>query len=180
MKKLLPILLLSAVLTIGSCQVMAGETPDNIPQKPSKEQCLKSKQSFENRLNLSEKQKEKAKKIHQKGAKQMKSIMQKKGELRKELASIKKSELDEAAKKEQMDKKIKEMKALDKKARDVSIVNLPVHITIGCDVVTYLFLCSSGHFAKATSTNIAFSIVISHSRICVISSCEVKLFIFTI
>ena len=119
MKKLLPILLLSAVLTIGSCQVMAGETPDNIPQKPSKEQCLKSKQSFENRLNLSEKQKEKAKKIHQKGAKQMKSIMQKKGELRKELASIKKSELDEAAKKEQMDKKIKEMKALDKKARDV-------------------------------------------------------------
>ena len=119
MKKLLPILLLSAVLTIGSCQVMAGETPDKIPQKPSKEQCLKNRQSFENRLNLTEKQKEKAKKIHQKGAKQMKPLMQKRMDLKKQITAIKKSDTDEASKREQIDKKIKEMKALDKKAHEI-------------------------------------------------------------
>jgi len=119
MKKLLPVLLLSAVLTIGSVQAMAGETTDKIPQKPQKEQCMKQKQNFEKRLNLTEKQKEKAKKIHQKGAKQMKPLMKKMGKLRKEIGEIKKSELEESAKKEQIDKKFKELKALDQKAHKI-------------------------------------------------------------
>lgn len=119
MKKLLPMLLLSAVLTIGSCQVMAGEIPDNIPKKPSKEQCLKNRQSFEKRLNLTEEQKTKAKKIHQKGAKQMKSLMDKKIELKKEIRTIKKSDLDETKKHEQISKKFKEMRKLDKKAHQI-------------------------------------------------------------
>lgn len=119
MKKLLPTLFLSAALMIGTTQAIAGETPDSIPQKPAKEQCTKTKQTFEKRLNLTDKQKEKAKKIHQKGAKQMKTVMQKTGELRKEIAEIKKSNLDESAQKEQIDKKIKEIKALDKKAHEI-------------------------------------------------------------
>ena len=123
MKKLLPILLLSAVLTIGTVQANADETADKIPQKPQKEQCQRTKQTFEKRLNLTEKQKEKAKKIHQKGAKQMKPLMEKKGELRKEIKEIKKSELDETQKREQIDKKIKEIKALDKKAQNIRKTN---------------------------------------------------------
>lgn len=119
MKKLLPVLLLSAVLTIGSVQAMAGETTDKIPQKPQKEQCMKQKQNFEKRLNLTEKQKEKAKKIHQKGAKQMKPLMEKRGKLRKDIEQIKKSDLDETKKHEQIDNKIKELKALDKKAHEI-------------------------------------------------------------
>lgn len=119
MKKLIPVLFLTAVLTFGASQVLAGETPSSIPQKPSKEQCLKQKQTFEQRLNLTEKQKEKAKKIHQKGAKQMKPLMEKRMSLRNEIAQIKKSESDECAKKEQIDKKVKELKALDKKANEI-------------------------------------------------------------
>ena len=123
MKKLLPIMFLTAVLTFGASAVMADETPDKLPQKPPKEQCLKQRQSFEKRLNLTEKQKEKAKKIHQKGAKQMKPLMGKRNELRKEIAQIKKSELDENAKKEQIDKKFKQMRELDKKAHEIRKAN---------------------------------------------------------
>ena len=47
MKKLLPVLLLSAVLTIGSAQAFANESADTIPQKPQKEQQMKVRQSFE-------------------------------------------------------------------------------------------------------------------------------------
>lgn len=119
MKKLLPVLLLSAVLTIGSAQAFANESADTIPQKPSKEQQMKVRQSFEKRLNLTEEQKTKAKKIHQKGAKQMKSLMDKKIELKKEIRTIKKSDLDETKKHEQISKKFKEMRKLDKKAHQI-------------------------------------------------------------
>jgi len=119
MKKLLPVLLLSAVLTIGSAQAFANESADTIPQKPSKEQQMKVRQSFEKRLNLTEEQKTKAKKIHQKGAKQMKSLMDKKIELKKEIGTIKKSDLDETKKHEQISKKFKEMRKLDKKAHQI-------------------------------------------------------------
>lgn len=119
MKKILSILLLSAVLTIGSTQAIAGESADNIQQKPQKEQQMKVRESFEKRLNLTEEQKTKAKKIHEKGAKQMKSLMDKKIKLKKEIDAIKKSDIDETKKHEQISKKFKEMRKLDKKAHEI-------------------------------------------------------------
>ena len=118
MKKLLSILFLSAVLIAGSGQVMASEG-EKLPQKPKFEQMQKNKLDFEKRLNLTEKQKEKAKKIHQKGASQMKPIMKKIGELRKDIAEIKKSDLDDATKQEKINKKFQEIKKLDKKAHEI-------------------------------------------------------------
>ena len=119
MKKLLSIMFLTAALTIGATQAIAGETPDKLPQKPPKEQYLKQRQSFEKRLNLTDKQKEKAKKIHQKGAKQMNPLMEKRNELRKEINAIKKSDLDETKKQEQISQKFKQMRSIDKKAQDI-------------------------------------------------------------
>lgn len=118
MKKLLSTLFLSALLIAGSGQVIAAES-ENLPQKPKFEQMQKNKQDFEKRLNLTDKQKEKAKKIHQKGASQMKPIMKKIGDLRKEIAEIKKSDINESVKQEKIDKKFQEIKKLDKKARDI-------------------------------------------------------------
>ena len=124
MKKILSILLLSAVLTIGSTQAIAGESADNTQQKPQKEQqMMKVRESFEKRLNLTEEQKTKAKKIHQKGAKQMKPIMKKIGQLKQEIREIKKSDLEESAKHDKIDKKFEEIRKLDKKAHNIRKAN---------------------------------------------------------
>ena len=118
MKKLLSIMFLSAVLVVGNVQVQASEANDSV-NKVKIEQQQKNRESFEKRLNLTEKQKEKAKKIHQKGASQMKPIMKKIGDLRKEILEIKKSDLDETAKKDKIDIKIQEIRKLDKKAHEI-------------------------------------------------------------
>ena len=118
MKKLLTICSLSAILLLGAVQVQAAESPDVKPNKSFGHQ-QKVRESFEKRLNLTEKQKEKAKKIHQKGASQMKPIMKKIAELKKEIADIKASDIDENAKNEKIDAKYQEIKKLNKKANEI-------------------------------------------------------------
>lgn len=118
MKKLLTICSLSVLLFAGAMQVQAVEN-QNLQSQNRLEQQQKNRESFEKRLNLTEKQKEKAKKIHQKGASQMKPIMKKIGDARKEIAEIKKSDLDETSKQEKISNKIQEIKKLDKKAHEI-------------------------------------------------------------
>ncbi|MBP3847790.1 Spy/CpxP family protein refolding chaperone [bacterium] len=119
MKKLLSIMFMTAAIAFGSAQVMAQETQTASPLKKGGPQHEKMKQKFEQRLNLTEKQKEKAKKIHEKGAKQMKPVMEKSMALRKEIGEIKKSDLDESAKKEKIEAKFKELRELHKKAKEI-------------------------------------------------------------
>ena len=122
MKKLLTVLILGTILTIGTSSAKAEDaTPKK--EKPKCEQSQKMKQNFEKRLNLTEKQKEKAKKIHQKGFKQMEPIMKQMGAIRKDIATVKKSDMEESVKKEKLQKDFEELKALDKKARDIRKAN---------------------------------------------------------
>ncbi len=119
MKKILSILILTLTLgLVGVNQTIAAECAD-CPAKKQMPEKQKIRQDFEKRLNLTEKQKEKAQKIHQKGAEQMKPIMKKMAELRKEIGQIKKSDLEESAKQQQIDKKFEEMKKLDSKAKEI-------------------------------------------------------------
>lgn len=118
MKRLLPVLLLSAVLLISMNETLAAENIEKEQPKISAEQ-QQVRQNFEHRLNLTEKQKEKAKKIHQKGASQMKPVMKKIAQLKNDIEQIKKSGSDENVKKEQIDAKVKEIKSLNKKAREI-------------------------------------------------------------
>ncbi len=118
MKKILTLLMLSAVLTIGTNSVNAQEAVQK-KERPNIEQHKQMKQNFEQRLNLTDKQKAKAKKIHQKGFKQMEPIMKEMGALRKDIATVKKSDMEEAAKKEKLQKDFDKLKELDKKAREI-------------------------------------------------------------
>ncbi len=81
---------------------------------------MQAKMRFEQRLNLTDKQKEKAKTIHQKGFEQIKPVMIEIGTKKKEIKEIKNNpDLDETTKNEQIDKKILEIKELNKKAREI-------------------------------------------------------------
>ena len=125
MKKGLATLILCAVLAIGT-SVMASETTD-IPTKKDRPpvECPKKmkKHMFEQRLNLTDKQKEKAKAIHQKGFEQMKPVMTQIKELRKNIAETKKSDLDEKTKSEKIKKTAEELKVLEKKANEIRKAN---------------------------------------------------------
>lgn len=119
MKKYLSALMLCAVLALGT-GVMASETTEVKKDRPPVE-CPKKlkKQNFEKRLNLTDKQKEKAKAIHQKGFEQMKPVMEQIKAIRKDIKETKKSDLDEKAKSEKIKKDFEELKALDKKAHEI-------------------------------------------------------------
>lgn len=125
MKKTLSVLLLCAVLAIGS-GVKASENSDSvkIKDKPPVE-CPKQmkKHKFEKRLNLTDKQKEKAKAIHQKGFEEMKPVMEQIKALKKDIYETKKSTLDEKAKTEKIKKDVEELKVLEKKAREIRKAN---------------------------------------------------------
>lgn len=127
MKKFLPILLVSLVVLLTSSSVYAQEPAQKDMSKQKFEQRAQlankqkeiARQKFEQRLQLTDKQKEKAKAIHQKGFEQMKPVITELDLKRKELYAIKKSDLSEEAKTEQMNAKKEEIKALDKKAREI-------------------------------------------------------------
>ena len=126
MKKTLSMLILCAVLAIGSV-VNASEqaaATDKIQNRPPCE-CPKQmkKQKFEKRLNLSEKQKEKAKAIHQKGFEEMKPVMEQIKTLKKDIYETQKSNLDEKAKSEKIKKDVEELKVLEKKAHEIRKAN---------------------------------------------------------
>lgn len=123
MKKTLSTLFLCSILSLGlGCS--ASEVPTPPKDKPPID-CPKhmKKQNFEKRLNLTEKQKEKAKAIHQKGFEQMKPIMEQMKALRKDIEETKKSSLDEKAKNEKIKKDFEELKSLDSKAHEIRKAN---------------------------------------------------------
>ena len=135
MKKLFS-LILSLSIVIGAVafnQVQASEADAGAAVKTKTEKCgnckefqhkKQMKQDFEKRLNLTDKQKEKAKKIHQKGFEQMKPIMKQTAEKRKEIEAIKaNNDLTEQDKQEQIKQKVEEMKALHKQAHEIRKAN---------------------------------------------------------
>ena len=77
-------------------------------------------QVFEKRLNLTDKQKEKAKNIHKKVHEQMKPVMDKMMTKRKEMMAIKKNEnLSENEKQAKINALSEEIKSLDKQAAEI-------------------------------------------------------------
>lgn len=121
MKKVIPLLICATVL------IMSGNTtsfaaPDTTPpnsmmvQHPSKEQMRKQ---FEQRLNLTDKQKAKAKAIHQKGREEMRPIMMKIEVKRQEIETVKLTKMTERAQKERIDQINSEIKELEKQAQEI-------------------------------------------------------------
>ena len=135
MKKLFSLILsLSFIATgFGFNQALAADTNSDTVAKTKVEKCAKCeefnsqkqlKQNFEKRLNLSKKQKEKAKKIHQKGFEQMKPVMEKIKTKHQEIETIKANkELSEQQKQEQIKTKVEELKALNKQAHEIRKAN---------------------------------------------------------
>lgn len=122
MKKFLPILFLSAMLfSIPASTSAAEQCP--VKNRPGMEQPQKMRLNFEQRLKLTDVQKEKARKIHEKGFKQMKPIMQKKDQLKVDIATIKKSNLDEKTKAQKISKDKKELQKLHQKAENIRKAN---------------------------------------------------------
>ena len=124
MKKLLPLLLFSAMLIPAqSLEVFGAETihqkseVQSVARKrPSKEEMRKK---FEQRLNLTDKQKEKAKVIHQEGHEEMKPVMMQIALKYQELRNLKTSDLSEQAKAEKSEQLKAEIKELDKQAQEI-------------------------------------------------------------
>ena len=121
MKKVIPLLVCATVL------IMSGNTtsfaaPDTTPpnsmmvQHPSKEQMRKQ---FEQRLNLTDKQKAKAKAIHQKGREEMRPIMMKIEVKRQEIETVKLTKMTERAQKERIEQINSEIKELEKQAQEI-------------------------------------------------------------
>ncbi len=125
MKKYLSILFIGAFLAFGNIAnaQQTSESNTDAIRRPPIEKHQKMKQDFEQRLNLTEKQKKKAKEIHQKGAEQMKPIMKQIGELRNDIKNTKASSLDENAKTEKIKKNMEQIKTLDKKAHEIRKAN---------------------------------------------------------
>ena len=86
----------------------------------SREQIRKN---FEKRLNLSDKQKEKAKEIHKIGFDKMKVVMYEREMKRHEIEKIKASNLPEAQKEEKITALNAEIKNIDQKAHEIRIEN---------------------------------------------------------
>jgi len=108
MKKVLALMVIGLMLGAGSYYSAANAMP------PPNEQ---AKQQFEKRLNLTEKQKKKAKTIHQKGLEKMKPLMSEIAQKRKELKALKES--NDPAKEEKISQKKEELKKLNDKAHKV-------------------------------------------------------------
>lgn len=118
MKKLFS-LLLFATLIMGYNTALAETTPP-VQSIPTKEQM---KQKFEQRLNLTDKQKEKAKAIHQKGREQMKPIITQIEEKRNEIEAVKRSRMADRMQQERIAELLQEIKDLEKKAREIRKAN---------------------------------------------------------
>lgn len=106
-------------LTLGIIFSIGFVTPviaqDQFTPPPNHKQ--QAQQNFEKRLNLTEKQKKKAKAIHQKGFEQMKPIMKQIAQKHKELGVLKKS--SDAESQEKLVQTKEELKVLEKKAADI-------------------------------------------------------------
>lgn len=85
-------------------------------QSASKQQMRKE---FEQRLNLSEKQKEKARAIHKQGREEMRPVMMKLSAKKQELEMLSLTKLSEKEQKEKAEQLNSEINALEKQAREI-------------------------------------------------------------
>lgn len=119
MKNLLSTLIVFSLIA-GFTFTLPAYSADNTTPPPPPSRKEFAKQQFEKRLNLSDKQKEKAKALHEKGREQIHPVMEKIKAKNQELKEIKSStNLDETAKQEKISKIKSEIKALDRQAREI-------------------------------------------------------------
>jgi len=121
MKKIFSLVIMTLLISLN-CTYNAA-LADNVqqhPQRPSKEQL---RQRFEQRLNLTDKQKEQAKVIHQKGKEQMKPIIEQIVQKRQEVEAIKLSRMSDKMQQEKIGKLTAEIGELEKKAHEIRKVN---------------------------------------------------------
>lgn len=115
MQKIFSIILMATILFLGSYHNIA--LADSSPNyRPSKEQM---KQDFEKRLNLTEKQKEQAKAIHEKGKEQIKPIFEEIQLKKQEIEAVKRSRIAPKMQQEKIAKLENEITELRKQAREI-------------------------------------------------------------
>lgn len=124
MKKTFSLFLTALVLTVSYSSTTALAHNEQGPtysqtqtiMKPTKEEI---KKRFEQRLNLTEKQKEKAKLIHQQGRQQIRPIMMQIAVKRQEIETVKLSRISEKMQQERINQLNIEIKELEKQADEI-------------------------------------------------------------
>lgn len=119
MKKTLSLLFITFLLIFGTTGTFANPPRENtsiMHNRPSKEQMRKE---FEQRLNLSEKQKEKAKLLHAQGREQMKPVIMQIEMKRQEIETVKLSRMAERMQQEKISQLNNEIKELEKQAQEI-------------------------------------------------------------
>lgn len=130
MKNLLSLLILTAAfvtfvqMPTQAAQPVTKTVNQNVPKRPTHGQMQNSdkeklRKQFEERLNLTDKQKEKAKKIHEKGRTAMEPVMQKMKAKQDELRTLSQSSLSEDEKNKRAIQLKTELKDLDKQAKEI-------------------------------------------------------------
>lgn len=115
MQKIFPIILMATILFLGSYNNIA--LADSCPNpRPSK---MQIKQEFEKRLNLTEKQKEQAKAIHEKGKEQIKPIFEEIQLKKQEIEAVQRSRIAPKMQQEKIAKLENEITELRKQAREI-------------------------------------------------------------
>ncbi len=115
MKKLVSLFIL-AVISIAipaNAQTAQQTTPAPNIHK------MQMKKEFEQRLNLSDKQKQKAKIIHQNGRERMKPVVEQIIEKKKEVENVKLSKMSESAQQEKIEELNAQIRELEKQAHEI-------------------------------------------------------------
>lgn len=128
MKKTFSLLLLTSLLTLSGTSVFAqqkieAQKPETSVQQPNEKCAHPSRENmrkqFEQRLNLSEKQKEKAKAIHNQGREEIKPIMIKIQQKHKEIEMVRMSKTVKKMQDEQIAQINAEIQDLEKQAHEI-------------------------------------------------------------
>jgi Spy/CpxP family protein refolding chaperone len=124
MKKALLITAIAAVLAAVPQSIYAAPAQSDIPSGMNKQAHIQKnkeqmKKQFEERLKLTDKQKEKAKKLHEKGRAEMEPVMTQMKAKYSELRALEQSNLSEDEKDKKIDQLKTEIKALDKQAKEL-------------------------------------------------------------
>jgi len=116
MKKLFSLLIATIIIITGltAQQVIAQQM---IPDRNMHRQQMKKE--FEQRLNLTEKQKQKAKEIHQEGRRAIEPVMIQIEVKRQEINTVKLSKISDKAQQEKIDRLNNEIKELETQAREI-------------------------------------------------------------
>jgi Spy/CpxP family protein refolding chaperone len=121
MNKIFSYILIATVLgfSLGSVAIAADAQPNQSSIMYKQQSKEARRKEFEQRLNLTDKQKEKAKVIHQQGREQMKPIMMKIEVKRQEIETVKLTKISEKAQKEKIDTLNSEIAELEKQAQEI-------------------------------------------------------------